>query len=370
MAKAVVKCKCKVCGNTFIKSSIKYNRKDADSWEEWAINYYDKCDDCVRAEREAHAKELAKAAEEDGLPALVGSQKQIVWAEQIRADFIRNSDTTLIQLLKKIKDYKEREQSEKRIQRAEKKVAIFEATRSYMLHKIKEARWWIDNRFDTIYAMEKVYINHAAEIESGDFEEKKEEKMEELKIQRADLIPENQTEGVAKVFITEKSISATYPRDDKFSEIVKGLKMIWDKNSCEWIRNINQFSGSSKDRAAELANNLLKAGFAVICADEDVRKMAIDETFEPETEKWIAVAVSGEFSGWLCIRVGKDHDLYVAARNIKGAQYSNGGIYVPVAQHKAVLDFGKAYAYKVSEGAKNEIQKYIDNRTSSVSVKK
>lgn len=51
MAKAKAKCTCKTCGATFTMTKTCFNRSEADSWEEWAVGYYDECTDCWKARK-------------------------------------------------------------------------------------------------------------------------------------------------------------------------------------------------------------------------------------------------------------------------------------------------------------------------------
>lgn len=51
MARATAICTCRVCGNQFTKTATKYNRREADSWEEWAVQNYDLCPTCWGAEQ-------------------------------------------------------------------------------------------------------------------------------------------------------------------------------------------------------------------------------------------------------------------------------------------------------------------------------
>lgn len=53
MAIARVTIKCSVCGDTFEKTAIKINRREADKWESWAKNAIDMCPSC-------YAKKLAE----------------------------------------------------------------------------------------------------------------------------------------------------------------------------------------------------------------------------------------------------------------------------------------------------------------------
>lgn len=56
MAKATAHCRCKKCGNEFIREKKCFNRKDADEWEFWAENNFDLCGKCYGQEqREAEA---------------------------------------------------------------------------------------------------------------------------------------------------------------------------------------------------------------------------------------------------------------------------------------------------------------------------
>ena len=69
-------------------------QRDRDRKEEWLKTGL--CSDCYKArieeERSRAAKEAAIAAKQSGLPPLVGSEKQIRWAEQIRAALLLERD--------------------------------------------------------------------------------------------------------------------------------------------------------------------------------------------------------------------------------------------------------------------------------------
>ena len=92
MAKGRITCKCDKCGKEFTREKDCYNRSEANRWEAWAQTVPWTCTDCY------HADKIAKRAEQDAklaparaaavadLPALKGSEKQIAWANKIRAD--------------------------------------------------------------------------------------------------------------------------------------------------------------------------------------------------------------------------------------------------------------------------------------------
>lgn len=58
MAKATADCVCRICGEHFTRTQICRNRKDADSWEEWAAKTFDLCPEHYKEEQ--RAKESAK----------------------------------------------------------------------------------------------------------------------------------------------------------------------------------------------------------------------------------------------------------------------------------------------------------------------
>lgn len=82
MAKATALCTCAFCGAKFEKIAYKASRREADEWAAWAAKNFDQCPNCYKEGERANAKEAAESA---GLPALVGSPKQIAWAEGIRS---------------------------------------------------------------------------------------------------------------------------------------------------------------------------------------------------------------------------------------------------------------------------------------------
>ena len=57
MAKAIAICTCEKCGNTFERTNICYNRRDADSWEAWAKDHFTLCPECYAAEKAAQMAE-------------------------------------------------------------------------------------------------------------------------------------------------------------------------------------------------------------------------------------------------------------------------------------------------------------------------
>jgi hypothetical protein len=61
MAKAVAHCKCEKCGAEFIRESYCSNRRNANSWEEWAEEAFTLCTDCWKEQQREERKAKREA---------------------------------------------------------------------------------------------------------------------------------------------------------------------------------------------------------------------------------------------------------------------------------------------------------------------
>ena len=130
------------------------NCREATSWEEWARKNFDICPQCEYEARAAKAEELAQKAAAEGLPQLQGSQKQVVWAEQIRAELLEEAGNFVL----KNREYVEKYESDE-TKREEKLriIDIYEGILGQMQRK-SYAAWWIDNRYHSgPYLMQQMY---------------------------------------------------------------------------------------------------------------------------------------------------------------------------------------------------------------------
>lgn len=92
MAIARVTLVCPVCGKEFEAERKCMNRKQADSWEEWAKDSGMVCADCYKAQRYASvAEKAAEMVARFNLPEITGkSDKQIKYANDLRNKFLAN----------------------------------------------------------------------------------------------------------------------------------------------------------------------------------------------------------------------------------------------------------------------------------------
>ena len=145
-----VLCTCKTCGEEYYEEryfSGKGCAKRAREWREWADGQFDECPICHKARIEKEHRlaneAAAKAAKEAGLPALIGSVKQIAWAETIRQQKLAEMDKAM----NRIKQHYS-EDSLNNLENAEylrKKMSVYSFIIADIINE-NSASWWIDNR--------------------------------------------------------------------------------------------------------------------------------------------------------------------------------------------------------------------------------
>ena len=301
------------------------------------------CPDCWKKQRdEERAKQNAEAAEankEAGLPELEGTEKQIAWAESIRKSMI---DHIIEYYVSQITD---EAKAEHPVMKA------FEAIKQHT-----DASWWIDNRVNDDKIGLRRLIN--AEIEAIKKAEKEPPKaiIEAAKAE-ATVYPEKRvTDLVVEISVSDNEVSAYLPeRNDQFREIVKGLGYKWE--SGRWRKPIKVTNGPASDRAAELGNKLLVAGFPVRIYDPEIRQKAVSGEYEPECKRWIFVTNEkhkrpGHLAIWWSRQEG---DFYDTAKRIAGAAWYRPYVIVPPENYEEVLDFARMYGFKVSAAAQRAI---------------
>ena len=79
MAKATAICTCKECGKEFTKEATKRNRKEADSWEEWAEANFDLCPQCWGKQQREKERQEPPTLEVNLLPYSVECPVMLTW---------------------------------------------------------------------------------------------------------------------------------------------------------------------------------------------------------------------------------------------------------------------------------------------------
>lgn len=335
------------------------------------------CPECAEKERlekiEAENKKATELSQEYELPELIGSEKQVSWANTLRLKRLEEfeevdkiiadggewvGESSLIHYFTKeeIEALSAQEDVETAYQRLR---AVMAEIYEYLMSQKTKASWWIDTR--------QKRLEDILEAVVTDFKEYASIQKDPVKrdiIAEATLFPEEKRKnGIVKIAVLDNKITAEYEKDEEFRKIVKSQRFKWDD---KWIRFINVMTGKAEDRAAELGNQLLREGFVVQIIDEEAREKAITGNFEPEYDRWICNGSEGKVE---IIWEGKNDKLYQDARSIKGARYSRGAVIVPVDQYQALLDFADLYNFRITPKAREKLNAYLDLRESALKVK-
>lgn len=368
MPKGTAICHCRTCGKDFDKilwTSGKGASQALKEEIEWAENGgIDECDDCREAriarEREAANTVAAQEAEEAGLPGLIGSEKQVAWANTLRKKALDKARAEFTEILGAAR---EEDNPPENIAAAER---MFERFIRLVCAAAPKASWWIDNHYSldglNVFVEKFPAEWKAAESEGAAPVEADTETPEEAELRKAAeeemiTVPQDQTHGgVVEITVTDTEVSARYDKDDDFRAVVKRLGYRWDADRRIWCKSIGITTGAAQERAAELGSNLLNAGFAVQIADPETRAAAVNGDYQPEHRRWITAYFKGDYKGRLCIRLPERGDgMYEKARAIKGSRYCRPNVAVPAKRWREVLDFAELNDYRISPGAQKII---------------
>lgn len=322
---------------------------------EWKINYaFSKpCDECrekqLLEKREREALEAMERAKEMELPELQGTEKQVSWAVRIRDE--------LIERFNKIEQFDMEEWH---------KYGDFEDFTSddvkrikyYILKTKTKASFYINNRHliqrgsmeSILYAYKDEALKSDEEIQQ-DLMEK--QLMEELK-HEATVFPENKvTNAVVEIVVKDDVVEVIFEKNEDFRKLVRSLGYTWDG---KWIKKIKETTGSAEERAAELGNKLLNAGFPICILDEDVRHNAIHGVFEPEHKRWIYRRV--DIDKFAISWNRREEDLFHLVKTLPGARWDNPSMLVSVAHYEAVEEFADLYDFRFTKAARKMIDEY------------
>lgn len=334
------------------------------------IWYFENRADCPECEEKARVEAAAKAlaqAKADGLPELEGTEKQVAWAVQIRARILGAYNEYMSEAERRYDDALAEVDAAQRdafVECNAKDRRQLMDCMEYIMQNKTRAGWWINTRDDDMFS---IWIERQMESLASFLATREMERAEATDPAARDakgestMKPDTLTkQGVAEVTVTRDeddaakgTIAVRYEKDDDFRALVKKLNYRWDKEKIEWSRSIGVMRGPITDRAAELVNALLRAGFAVRCYDDAVRAMATDASFTPERVNWIGATNDGKLS----IHVKGDM-LYRRASGIKGARWDSQTqtVNAPVSSFAEVEDFAEAMDYAFTPKALELIQ--------------
>ena len=369
------------------------------------------CPDCLRekVEKEDREREEKKAAEkremenkksisrerikkatEDGiwnnemlnmpepeLQALEGSDKQVSWANEIRTKWVRYAKAFYRKsVIKHVGNPIANGETIDVINDGKEVVKMDLDYYNWVLTHTK-AYWWINyylkacneeacsytgyiRRIAASYlkamddANSEDWVNYYRKYYNTTERNGKDDELAKAVADESTVFPtERKHDGVAHITVTDKQVTVSYPKDNDFRAVVKGIGYRWDGTN--WYKDIGETTGTAQERAAELGNKLLVAGFAICIFDPDTRKRAVEADYEPETHRWVGLSDDSK-KFLLSWEYGNDR-IYSSSRRIRGSRWDKPYVTVPVTEYTSVLDFAKQYSFRYTAAAQCMVDK-------------
>jgi hypothetical protein len=332
------------------------------------------CDTCKKS---AYDAENTKAAEENqgaGLPALVGSEKQVAWAETIRAKRIakmelyvqinetknRDALATVINFHNAVVETMRKSDINKQDRLVASESTLLRETMDLIKMQSK-ASWWIDNQNDyeagIEFAKSLIFkMQQNAEPDADETEDERAMRIEALAELTA--FPEDPISKSPVIISINHASKKVIVRIDESCETAKRTMINSpfsttitggaygprsDYSTWELICNTEQY-GEMRDRAAEICAQMLEAKIPVRVPDLDVRDLALSKTYNAYDKRWIAELQGG----FVYIPHFRDDVLYLAIRRIKGSKWTSKGCMVPLSKYDDIEGFAQIYKYQIT----------------------
>ena len=346
------------------------------------------CPECYRKQQEeekkAEAEKAAAEAASFGLPELVGSPKQIAWADKIRVGIVNTIADCNQQLLKSGEDAKNSGKGPEVLADIDTALRLVDAF-SQVISAEKSASKIIDWSQKTTNVFKLVLIPKTSvekdiksgknvpedlDVEFGGFfvealkllyspKHVSEAVKEEASVT---LVPEDKkSDTMVSVKYTDDMVTVESPKDSTVIKAVKAAGFSWD--GYVWKMNIGIKTGKASDRAADIANKLLNAGLQV-SVPASIRDAAVSGTFTPRCTRWV-FGRSGD-SDHVYVSWGRDEDMYYKVKSLAGAKWIHDLHYVrvPASSADEIDDFAAINGFQISPGA----AKILDGYRKSVQI--
>lgn len=310
------------------------------------------CPECYKKqlekEKEEKNVEAARKSEEMDLPELSGTEKQVAWANTLRVKQLEKLNERFEKIEAVLKEKGIDVVPGENIKMGEVAEAL-----EYFIHSHTDAKYWIESR-DRSITLRNVMDEFKKHME----EEVHMDAMEETAKEEESLTccpeTEDKKPGIAKILLKENVLSAHYIKDDDFRGIVKGLGYRWDGTA--WVKQINEFTGSADERAAELGNKLLLHGFSVQFPSLVSKDAAVPGTFSRENDRWVKYDVKAE--RFAIVWKTRSDTLYNAAKKLPGARWKDGSMRVGAEFYSEVEDFAETMGFSISALAREKMDEY------------
>lgn len=316
------------------------------------------CPDCEDKMQQAKRNlDLQKALDESSkleLPNLIGSEKQVEWAQTLRSTLLKRFEAYDYEFI--CKKYASRINAE--IQQIRylfhDRYSDAENLQNLILSVLSEktsARWFIDNRdiklewrdlILFITEINNMYPNVSDVIE-----------IVEPAIEEATVYPERmETREVSEIKVLEDTVILKSFYNKKINEIVKDFGCKWSSHNKTWSMKVTERKGCAEDRAAELGNKLLASGFPIRIFDDEIRVKAVNATFEPVYPNWIYPSKQERY-----IKISwRDKNEAILARALllpeaKESSYDNKTIFAKPIYFEEIEEFAQMFGFKITKEA-------------------
>lgn len=335
------------------------------------------CPECYKKKQEDEMRkanlEAAEKSSEMELPELIGTEKQVAWANTLRIKVIESYEQQQEKFDKRIEKAKELLRNNEKngipnkYSLSDLKLYVRGKDSSYMITSKEElsdamdymlksktkAEFWIGNRYNSaeFWHFIEEYKEYVAENDIP--EDIKQEEIETKESLTVAPETENPKSGVVEITYKDNVLYARYIKDDDFIRIVKDFNYKWEG---VWCKKITEYTGTFENRAAELGNVLLANGFTVQFPNAESKQKAISADFENENNRWIKY--NTELEKLAIVWNGRNNTLYESAKKLPGARWGNSSMKVKIEFYKEVEDFAETMGFSISKMAREKIEEY------------
>lgn len=282
------------------------------------------------------------------LTELVGSEKQVKWATDIRKSRLFNINFDFSRPYPR---------SENSPQAEEIMVA---------LQSIQSAHWWIETRILThgqfiMAALDKGFTTRYVTPPE-------ESTAAQAVLDEALLAPIRAKGPVAEVSLAVGKVRVVLIEfDESANTLLKQCGFHWEKPA--WTRQVGD--DVAEHRATEMAVRLLAHGCPVRIFDAALRQRVVENEYEPESPRRVEVSNSAKYSTKFHLVWALDEhpkQCIKAASQLRGAKVFEDGAYVTVSHFEEIQDFASQNGFSITQEAQAFIDKEKGKLAGSVKV--
>lgn len=336
---------------------------------------------CPECQRKAEMERLKKQEEEDGLPSLTGSEKQIAWAMKLRDDALKHLRITSYNADVKIQQLQKQNDDVSGLQLIKEYV---NTTMMYMSEQT-DSKFFIDRR-DELKAIRVTYFDVLSESGINKYLQKYEkykqeyddahdvyaiaakQEQEELERNKAEaeksaqvtIQPEQKgSNTIVTLKVQDDTVKLCSDYDSNLVDVIHKLelKMTWNRPCWEFKAEL--FRGTAESALIEIGNKLLEKGYTVVFPSRKMADMALTGSFEKY--KMNAVYAHKTEKNTLVVEYDKsDNGIPVLLGFIRGSKFKRNSnmCYVPVSAYESLEELSEANNFAWSKAASERMETY------------